>query len=66
MDVNGVFIVANHNKADSIPDDVTWITIAVTKVTELEFLIGNMKPLSRKWRRAIGSHGELHFYVDAF
>jgi len=46
--VNGVFIVANHNKADSTPDDVTWITIAVTKVTELKLRIGNMKALSRK------------------
>ena len=66
VDVNAVFIVANHNKADSTPDDVTWITIAVTKVTKLKLLIGNMKALSSKWRKAIGSHGELHFYVDAF
>ena len=32
----------------------------------LKPLIGNMKALSRKWRRGIGSNGELHFYVDAF
>jgi hypothetical protein len=32
----------------------------------IEPLIGNMKMLSRKWGRAIGAHGELHFYVDAF
>ncbi len=29
-------------------------------------LVGNMKALSPAWRRAIGAHGELHFYVDAF
>ena len=43
----------------------------VARLTGLEAaalkpLIGNMKALSRKWRKAIGSHGELHFYVDAF
>ena len=32
----------------------------------LKPLVGNMKALSRTWRSAIGSHGELHFYVDAF
>jgi hypothetical protein len=32
----------------------------------LKPLVGNMKVLSRTWRRAIGSRGELHFYVDAF
>ena len=32
----------------------------------IEPLIGNMKTLARKWRKAIGTHGELHFYVDAF
>ena len=32
----------------------------------LKPLIGNMKAFSRKWRKAIGSHGELHFYVDSF
>ena len=36
------------------------------KAEALKPLIGNMKALSRKWRKAIGSHGELHFYVDAF
>ena len=36
------------------------------KAQALKPLIRNMKALSRKWRRAIGSHGELHFYVDAF
>ena len=36
------------------------------KAEALKPLIGNMKALSRKWRRAIGSHGELHFYVDRF
>ncbi|MFI5107528.1 MAG: hypothetical protein ACHP78_01640 [Terriglobales bacterium] len=36
------------------------------KAEALKPLIGNMKALSRKWRRAIGSRGELHFYVDAF
>jgi len=32
----------------------------------LKPLVGNMKALSRMWQSAIGSHGELHFYVDAF
>lgn len=36
------------------------------KAQALKPLIGNMKALSRKWRKAIGSHGELHFYVDRF
>ena len=36
------------------------------KAPTLRPLIGNMKTLARKWRRAIGAHGELHFYVDAF
>lgn len=36
------------------------------KAQALKPLIRNMKVLSHKWRRAIGSHGELHFYVDAF
>jgi hypothetical protein len=36
------------------------------KAKALKPLIGNMKALSRMWRRAIGSHGELHFYVDRF
>ena len=36
------------------------------KAKALKPLIGNMKTLARKWHKAIGSHGELHFYVDAF
>jgi len=36
------------------------------KAQALKPLIGNMKTLARNWRRAIGAHGELHFYVDAF
>ena len=36
------------------------------KAKALPALVSNMKALSRNWRRAIGSHGELHFYVDRF
>jgi hypothetical protein len=36
------------------------------KAQALKSFVGNMKTLARKWRKAIGSHGELHFYVDAF
>ena len=36
------------------------------KAQALKPLIRNMKALSRKWHKAIGYHGELHFYVDAF
>jgi hypothetical protein len=36
------------------------------KAEALKPLVGNMKVLARKWRRSIGSNGELHFYVDAF
>ena len=36
------------------------------KVQALKPLIGNMKALAGKWRNSIGTHGELHFYVDAF
>ncbi len=36
------------------------------KAKALTPLVGNMKALARKWQKAIGSHGELHFYVDAF
>jgi hypothetical protein len=36
------------------------------KAKALKPLVGNMKTLARNWRKAIGSHGELHFYVDAF
>ena len=48
-----------------------FTTPSVGRLTEqktkaLKPLIGNMKALSRRWRRAIGSHGELHFYVDRF
>jgi len=43
---------------------VARITGLETKA--LEPLIRNMKAFARKWRSSIGSHGELHFYVDAF
>ena len=36
------------------------------KAKALMPLIGNMKALSREWQEAVGSHGEIHFYVDAF
>ncbi len=36
------------------------------KAKALTPLVGNMKALSREWRKAIGSRGEIHFYVDAF
>lgn len=36
------------------------------KAKALTPLVGNMKALSREWQKAVGAHGELHFYVDAF
>ena len=36
------------------------------KAKALTPLVRNMKALARQWQKAIGAHGELHFYVDAF
>lgn len=38
--------------------------IAVSR-NQLTSLIENMQALSKQWRRSIGKHGELVFYVDA-
>jgi hypothetical protein len=38
--------------------------IAVNR-NDLITLIGNMRSLSKQWRRSIGKHGELLFYIDA-
>ena len=63
--------IENENKLLDYLESRRFTAPTVARLTGLKAealkpLIGNMKALSRKWRRAIGSHGELHFYVDAF
>jgi len=38
--------------------------IAINK-NDLATLIDNMRSLAKQWRRSIGKHGELVFYIDA-
>ena len=63
--------VEDGNKLLDYIESRRFTASVVSRITGLEAkvlepLIGNMKTLARKWRKAIGSHGELHFYVDAF
>lgn len=50
--------------APSFKDSMEEQGIAVNK-NDLIALIGNMRGLSKQWRRSIGKHGELIFYIDA-
>jgi len=61
----------NGNKLLDYIESPSFTAPSVAKLTRLNAkdiapLINNMKVLSGNWRKAIGSHGELHFYVDAF
>ena len=50
--------------ADSFKDSMEEPGIAANS-NDLVSLIENMRSLSRPWRRSIGKHGELLFYIDA-
>ena len=50
--------------AASFKDSMEEQGIAVDK-NDLLPLIENMRSLSKPWRRSIGKHGELLFYIDA-
>ena len=50
--------------AASFRDSLEEQGIAVDK-NDLITLIENMRSLSKPWRRSIGKHGELLFYIDA-
>jgi hypothetical protein len=50
--------------AASFNDSMEEQGIAVNR-NDLITLIGNMRSLSKQWRRSIGKHGELLFYIDA-
>jgi hypothetical protein len=48
----------------SFKDSMEEQGIAVNR-NDLIALIDNMRSLSKQWRRSIGKHGELVFYIDA-
>lgn len=50
--------------AASFRDSMEERGIPVNK-NDLIALIDNMRSLSKPWRRSIGKHGELVFYIDA-
>ena len=50
--------------AASLKDSMEEQGIAVNK-NDLIALIDKMRSLSKQWRRSVGKHGELVFYIDA-
>jgi hypothetical protein len=50
--------------ATSFKDSMQEQGVVIDK-NDLTAVIDNMRSLSKQWRRSIGEHGELVFYIDA-